>query len=130
MRWCRRHRWLTPRPGWHRRTDYGITLITPMLADTSPQARSGAGFDRTAFAIDFDKLTLEAKQSVSMVTVEVHPLRRWSRCGGSSGARAGGGVGEGGGIPDGAPGEVRVALARLTAVVVPVSRRACSSTSR
>jgi len=34
--------------------DYGITLVTPMLADTSPQARAGAGFDRTAFVIDFD----------------------------------------------------------------------------
>ena len=32
---------------------YGITLVTPMLADTSPQARAAAGFDRTAFAIDF-----------------------------------------------------------------------------
>ena len=27
---------------------FGITLVTPMLADTSPQARAGAGFDRTA----------------------------------------------------------------------------------
>ncbi len=33
---------------------YGITLVTPVLADTSPQARAGAGFDRAAFAIDFD----------------------------------------------------------------------------
>jgi len=33
---------------------YGITLVTPMLADTSPQARAGAGYDRAAFAIDFD----------------------------------------------------------------------------
>jgi hypothetical protein len=32
---------------------YGITLVTPMLADTSPQARAGAGFDHAAFAIDF-----------------------------------------------------------------------------
>ena len=32
---------------------FGITLVTPLLADTSPQARAGAGFDRTAFAIDF-----------------------------------------------------------------------------
>jgi IS5 family transposase len=32
---------------------FGIALITPMLADTSPQARAGAGFDRAAFAIDF-----------------------------------------------------------------------------
>jgi transposase len=34
--------------------DYAITLVAPMLADTSPQARAGAGFDRAAFAIDFD----------------------------------------------------------------------------
>ncbi len=33
---------------------YGIALVTPMLADTSPQARAGAGYDRAAFAIDFD----------------------------------------------------------------------------
>ena len=33
---------------------FGIALVTPMLADTSAQARAGAGFDRTAFAIDFD----------------------------------------------------------------------------
>jgi len=32
---------------------FGIALVTPMLADTSPQARAGAGFDRAAFAIDF-----------------------------------------------------------------------------
>jgi transposase len=36
------------------RADYGITLVTPLLADTSAQARAGAGFDRTAFTIDFD----------------------------------------------------------------------------
>ncbi|HUY47146.1 MAG TPA: transposase [Streptosporangiaceae bacterium] len=33
---------------------FGITLVTPMLTDTSPQARAGAGFDRAAFAIGFD----------------------------------------------------------------------------
>jgi Transposase DDE domain len=33
---------------------FGIALVTPMLADTSPQAKAGAGFDRAAFAIDFD----------------------------------------------------------------------------
>ena len=32
---------------------FGIALVTPMLADTSPQARAGAGFGRAAFAIDF-----------------------------------------------------------------------------
>jgi len=36
------------------RAGYGITLVTPMLAGTSPQARAGAGFDRAAFAVDFD----------------------------------------------------------------------------
>jgi len=35
-------------------TQHGISLVTPMLADTSPQARAGAGFDRTAFTIDWD----------------------------------------------------------------------------
>jgi Transposase DDE domain len=32
---------------------FGIALVTPMLADTSPQARAGAGYGRAAFAIDF-----------------------------------------------------------------------------
>ncbi|MGI8313136.1 IS1182 family transposase [Saccharopolyspora hattusasensis] len=36
-------------------TDFGVTLITPVLADHSPQARAGAGFDRTRFTIDFDR---------------------------------------------------------------------------
>jgi len=30
-----------------------LLRLTPMLADTSPQARAGAGCDRAAFAIDF-----------------------------------------------------------------------------
>jgi hypothetical protein len=34
--------------------DYGVRLVTPMLADTSPQARAGEGFDRTAFTVDWD----------------------------------------------------------------------------
>ncbi|WP_405759477.1 transposase [Streptomyces sp. NBC_00073] len=33
---------------------FGVTLVTPVLLDSSPQARSGAGFGRTAFAIDWD----------------------------------------------------------------------------
>ena len=35
--------------------DFGITLLTPLLADTSSQARAGAGYDRSAFTIDFDR---------------------------------------------------------------------------
>jgi IS5 family transposase len=34
-------------------TDYGIELVSPLLADTSPQARAGQGFDRANFDIDF-----------------------------------------------------------------------------
>jgi transposase len=33
---------------------WGVTLVTPLLADTSRQARAGAGFDRAGFTIDFD----------------------------------------------------------------------------
>ncbi len=34
---------------------FGITLVTPVLADVSAQARAAAGFDRSAFTIDFDR---------------------------------------------------------------------------
>lgn len=34
--------------------DYGLTLVSPLLADTSAQARAGAGYDRSQFHIDFD----------------------------------------------------------------------------
>jgi hypothetical protein len=33
---------------------WGITLVSPLLADTSRQARAGAGYDRASFTIDFD----------------------------------------------------------------------------
>jgi hypothetical protein len=34
--------------------DYGITMVSPLLTDTSPQAKAGAGFDRASFHVDFD----------------------------------------------------------------------------
>jgi transposase len=34
-------------------SDYDIRLVTPMLADTSAQARAGDGYDRTAFTVDW-----------------------------------------------------------------------------
>src|SRR5262249_57966897 len=43
-------------------TDFGVRLITPMLADTSPQARAGEGFDRSGFTIDWDTQTLTCPQ--------------------------------------------------------------------
>jgi len=33
---------------------WGITLISPLLADQSRQAKAGAGYDRAGFTIDFD----------------------------------------------------------------------------
>ncbi|MFE7217012.1 transposase, partial [Streptomyces sp. NPDC057611] len=35
--------------------NFGVALVTPVLLNSSPQARAGAGFDRTAFTIDWDK---------------------------------------------------------------------------
>jgi hypothetical protein len=37
---------------------FGITLVTPLPADSSRQARAGDGYDRTAFAIDYDARTV------------------------------------------------------------------------
>jgi transposase len=34
---------------------FGVTLVTPLLADQSPQARAGNGFEKSAFTIDFDR---------------------------------------------------------------------------
>jgi hypothetical protein len=33
---------------------FGVALVTPMLSDTSPQARAGAGLDRAAFTVNWD----------------------------------------------------------------------------
>ena len=35
--------------------DLGITLVTPLQGDKSPQAKAGAGYDHTGFTIDFDR---------------------------------------------------------------------------
>jgi hypothetical protein len=33
---------------------WGVSLVSPLLADQSPQARAGTGYDRSKFTIDFD----------------------------------------------------------------------------
>jgi transposase len=38
----------------HAARAFGITLVSPLLLDTSAQARAGAGYDKAAFSIDFD----------------------------------------------------------------------------
>ena len=44
---------------------FGITLVSPMLLDTSAQARAGAGYDKAAFAIDFDRRQATCPQGVT-----------------------------------------------------------------
>src|SRR6266511_3528574 len=51
---------------------FGIALITPLLADTSPQARAGTGFDRAAFRIDWDAQQVTCPQG--------QPSASWSAC--------------------------------------------------
>lgn len=41
---------------------YGIALVSPLLADQSPQARAGEGYGRAAFTIDFDAQTATCPQ--------------------------------------------------------------------
>jgi hypothetical protein len=41
---------------------WGIALIGPLLADTSAQARAGAGYARTDFAMDYDTQTVTCPQ--------------------------------------------------------------------
>jgi transposase len=48
----------------------GITLITPLLADTSWQARGKTGYDRPAFTIDYDTRTATCPQG--------HTSHRWT----------------------------------------------------
>jgi transposase len=52
-------------------TRFGIRLVTPMLADTSPQARAGDGFDRTGFHVDWQARTVTCPQQ--QATTGWHP---------------------------------------------------------
>jgi hypothetical protein len=40
---------------WISLTDFGVRLVTPMLADTSPQARAGEGFDAEQASTDWQR---------------------------------------------------------------------------
>jgi len=50
--------------------ELGITLVTPLLADTSRQAREKAGYDRSAFAIDYAARTVTCPEG--------HASRYWN----------------------------------------------------
>jgi transposase len=44
---------------------FGITLVSPMLLDTSAQARAGAGYDKAAFTVDFDARQATCPQGIT-----------------------------------------------------------------
>jgi transposase len=44
------------------KAEHGITMITPLLADTSPQARAGQGYARDDFAFDYETRTTTCPQ--------------------------------------------------------------------
>gem|GEM_PF-2531052 len=46
----------------------GITLIGPLLADTSPRARAGAGYARADFAVDYDTRAVTCPQGKTSVS--------------------------------------------------------------
>jgi transposase len=52
--------------------DFGITLLGPLRIDNSQQARTGGGFDRTAFTIDWDNQRVTCPQGVTNAI--------WSEC--------------------------------------------------
>jgi transposase len=52
--------------------DHGAALITPLPADNSRQARQKSGYDRSAFAIDYDARTVTCPQG--RATRRWHPV--------------------------------------------------------
>jgi transposase len=51
---------------------FGITLVSPLLLDNSVQARAGAGYDKAAFAVDFDARQATCPQGITSSS--------WSPC--------------------------------------------------
>jgi transposase len=49
-------------------TTWGIALVGPLLADTSAQARAGAGYARADFAVDYDTKTVTCPQGKTSVS--------------------------------------------------------------
>ena len=47
---------------------FGLTLVTPALLDTSRQARAGAGFDKTAFTVDWQTRQVSCPQGQTSAT--------------------------------------------------------------
>jgi transposase len=56
----------------HAASAFGITLVSPMLLDSSAQARAGAGYGKAAFVVDFDRCQATCPQGVASSS--------WSPC--------------------------------------------------
>jgi transposase len=54
------------------RRDFGVVLVTPLLADNSAQAKAAAGYDKTAFAIDWNNQQATCPQG--------KPSASWNPC--------------------------------------------------
>jgi transposase len=52
--------------------DFGVTLVTPLLTDCSAQATAATGYDKTAFAVDFDNQQATCPQGAHSTS--------WSPC--------------------------------------------------
>lgn len=64
--------YLSPQILAEERRRHGITLVGPLLADTSVQARAGSGYARADFAVDYDARTAACPQGKTSVA--------WSPC--------------------------------------------------
>jgi transposase len=59
------------------RRDFGVVLVTPLLTDQSAQAKAAAGYDKTAFAIDWDNQQATCPQGKP--SVSWNPCRQAGR---------------------------------------------------
>ena len=55
---------------------FGITLVTPLLTNTSAQARAGSGYDRSQFEIDYGTRTATCPQGTTSTALVSHPTGR------------------------------------------------------
>jgi hypothetical protein len=49
----------------HALRTWGLALVTPLSQDNSPQARAGAGYDKTSFAFDYDTQQATCPQAIT-----------------------------------------------------------------
>jgi hypothetical protein len=58
------------------RRDHGITMITPLLGDSSRQAKTRNGYSRNEFTIDYDACTASCPQGQGQTSAHWNPQVR------------------------------------------------------